>query len=194
MSKRAAVAVILPHCAYKARCGTVRPRRDITAGNGTTSAPFGTQGDLMSSTFHKTAMTVALTLAGLTAASAAFAQAQEIKLGFAGPMTGGQAQYGKDMQNGIVLAIDDMNATKPKIGGKEVKFVLVSEDDQADPKTGSVVAQKLVDNGIQGMLGHFNSGTTIPASMVYNRAGIPQIAMATAPGNTPARASRPPSA
>lgn len=138
----------------------------------------------MSSTFRKTAMTVAMAVAGLTAASAAFAQAQEIKLGYAGPLTGGQAQYGKDMQNGIVLAIDDMNATKPKIGGKEVKFVLISEDDQADPKTGSVVAQKLVDAGIQGMLGHFNSGTSIPASMVYNRAGIPQIAMATAPEYT----------
>ncbi len=146
----------------------------------------------MTSTFHKTALTVALTFAGLTGATAAFAQAQEIKLGYAGPMTGGQAQYGKDMQNGIVLAIDDMNATKPKIGGKEVKFVLVSEDDQADPKTGSVVAQKLVDNGIQGMLGHFNSGTTIPASMVYNRAGIPQIAMRPR-RNTLSRVSRPPS-
>lgn len=138
----------------------------------------------MNTTFHKTALTVALTIAGLTAASAAFAQAQEIKLGFAAPMTGGQAQYGKDMQNGVVLAIEQMNATKPKIGGKEVKFVLLSEDDQADPKTGSVVAQKLVDNGIQGMLGHFNSGTSIPASMVYNRAGIAQIAMATAPEYT----------
>lgn len=135
----------------------------------------------MNSTFHKTALTVALGCAGFAAATAAFAQVQEIKLGFAAPMTGGQAQYGKDMQNGVVLAVDDMNATKPKIGGKDVKFVLMSEDDQADPKTGSVVAQKLVDSGIQGMLGHFNSGTSIPASMVYNRAGIAQTAMATAP-------------
>jgi branched-chain amino acid transport system substrate-binding protein len=108
----------------------------------------------------------------------------EVKLGFAGPLTGAQAQYGKDMQNGIVLAIDEINKTKPVIGGQEVKFVLISEDDQADPRSGAVVAQKLVDSGIKGMLGHFNSGTTIPASAIYNRAGIPQIAMATAPEYT----------
>lgn len=116
--------------------------------------------------------------------SHANAQAQEIKLGFAGPLTGAQAQYGKDMQNGIVLALDDFNATHPKIEGKDVKFILQSEDDQADPRAGSLVAQKLVDNGIKGMLGHFNSGTSIPASAVYSRAGIPEIAMATSPEYT----------
>ncbi|WP_349771670.1 ABC transporter substrate-binding protein, partial [Escherichia coli] len=72
----------------------------------------------------------------------------------------------------------------PKIAGKEVKFQLMAEDDQADPKTGTAVAQKLVDSGIKGMLGHFNSGTSIPASRVYNQAGIAQIAMATAPEYT----------
>ncbi|MGT2509574.1 branched-chain amino acid ABC transporter substrate-binding protein [Cupriavidus basilensis] len=120
----------------------------------------------------------------LSPAVQAAGQPQEIKLGFAAPMTGNQAQYGKDMQNGVVLALEDFNATHPKINGQEVKFVLVSEDDQADPKAGSVVAQKLVDGGIKGMLGHFNSGTSIPASGVYSRSGIPQIAMATAPEYT----------
>lgn len=135
-------------------------------------------------------MKLRLSLTGVAAAvallgaSSAHAQAQEVKLGFAGPLTGAQAQYGKDMQNGIVLAIDDYNGTHPKIGGKEVKFVLESDDDQADPRAGSLVAQRLVDNGIKGMLGHFNSGTSIPASAVYSRAGIPQIAMATAPEYT----------
>ncbi|VVE15764.1 branched chain amino acid ABC transporter substrate-binding protein [Pandoraea iniqua] len=122
--------------------------------------------------------------AALLGAASAYAQVQEVKLGFAGPLTGAQAQYGKDMQNGIVLAIDDYNGTHPKIGGKDVKFVLESDDDQADPRAGSLVAQRLVDNGIKGMLGHFNSGTSIPASAVYSRAGIPQIAMATAPEYT----------
>ncbi len=124
----------------------------------------------------------ALALAAMS--SVALAQTVEVKLGFAGPLTGAQAQYGKDMQNGIVLAIEEMNATNPKIGGKNVKFVLQSEDDQADPRTGAQVAQKLVDSGIKGMLGHFNSGTTIPASAIYNKAGIPQVAMATAPEYT----------
>ena len=105
-------------------------------------------------------------------------------MGFAGPMTGAQAHYGKDFQNGITLAVEDINATKPVIGGKPVRFVLDSADDQADPRTGTTVAQKLVDDGIKGMLGHFNSGTTIPASRIYANAGIPEIAMATAPEYT----------
>lgn len=122
------------------------------------------------------------TLAGgaMTAASAQ----EVIKLGFAAPMSGPQAQYGTDMKNGATLAVEEFNATKPKIAGKDVKFQLMAEDDQADPKTGTAVAQKLVDSGIKGMLGHFNSGTSIPASRVYNQAGIAQIAMATAPEYT----------
>ncbi len=124
----------------------------------------------------------ALTLALL--ATGAVADPIEVKIGFAAPLTGPQAHYGKDMQNGITLAFEEINATKLQIGGKEVKFILVAEDDQADPKTGTLVAQRLVDEGIKGMLGHFNSGTTIPASRIYAQAGIPQIAMATAPAYT----------
>jgi branched-chain amino acid transport system substrate-binding protein len=111
-------------------------------------------------------------------------QTEQVKVGFAAPMTGAQAHYGKDMQNGIVLAIEDFNATKPVLGGKPVQIVLDTGDDQADPRTGTTVAQKLVDDGIKGMLGHFNSGTTIPASRIYANAGIAQIAMATAPEYT----------
>jgi branched-chain amino acid transport system substrate-binding protein len=125
-------------------------------------------------------LVAAMSLAGTAHAQ----QAEQVKIGFAGPMTGAQAHYGKDFQNGIVLAIEDMNATKPVIGGKPVQFVLDSADDQADPRTGTTVAQKLVDDGIKGMLGHFNSGTTIPASRIYANAGIPEIAMATAPEYT----------
>ncbi|SFQ21925.1 branched-chain amino acid ABC transporter substrate-binding protein [Ralstonia sp. NFACC01] len=128
---------------------------------------------------------LAAALCALAGGATTAASAQEvIKLGYAGPMTGPQAQYGKDMQNGLTLAVEEFNATKPKIAGKEVKFQLISEDDQADPKTGTTVAQKLVDSGIKGMLGHFNSGTTIPASRIYNNAGIAEIAMATAPEYT----------
>ncbi|MEM5400550.1 MULTISPECIES: branched-chain amino acid ABC transporter substrate-binding protein [Paraburkholderia] len=125
-------------------------------------------------------LVAALSLAGTAHAQ----QAEEVKIGFAGPMTGAQAHYGKDFQNGITLAVEDINATKPVIGGKPVHFVLDAADDQADPRTGTTVAQKLVDDGIKGMLGHFNSGTTIPASRIYANAGIPQIAMATAPEYT----------
>jgi branched-chain amino acid transport system substrate-binding protein len=122
----------------------------------------------------------ALSLAGANAA-----QAQEkIKIGFAGPLTGAQAHYGNDFKNGITLAVEDFNATKPVIGGKQVQIVLDAQDDQADPRTGTMVAQKLVDDGVKGMLGHFNSGTTIPASRIYAQAGVPEIAMATAPEYT----------
>ncbi|MCL2657214.1 MAG: branched-chain amino acid ABC transporter substrate-binding protein [Betaproteobacteria bacterium] len=124
------------------------------------------------------ALTFALFSAG------ALADPVEVKIGFAAPLTGPQAHYGKDMQNGILLALEEANAAQPKIGGKEVKFVLVTEDDQADPRTATMVAQRLVDAGIKGMLGHFNSGTTIPASRIYAQAGIPEIAMATAPAYT----------
>jgi branched-chain amino acid transport system substrate-binding protein len=120
-------------------------------------------------------------------ASTSFTQAyaiEEVKLGFAAPLTGAQAKYGKDMQNGIILAVDDVNSKRPKINAKEVKFVLISEDDGADPKTATAVAQRLVDHNIKGMLGHFNSGTTIPASAIYFKANIAQIAMATAPEYT----------
>lgn len=124
-------------------------------------------------------------LAAMSLGGAAHAQqADDVKIGFAGPMTGAQAHYGKDFQNGVTLAIEEMNAAKPVIGGKPVRFVLDSADDQADPRTGTTVAQKLVDDGIKGMLGHFNSGTTIPASRIYANAGIPEVAMATAPEYT----------
>lgn len=112
------------------------------------------------------------------------ATAKVVKIGFAAPLTGPQAHYGQDMQNGVVLALEQINASRPEIGGKPIRFQLVAEDDQADPRLGTTVAQKLVDTGIKGMLGHFNSGTSIPASKIYAAAGIAQIAMATAPAYT----------
>ena len=99
----------------------------------------------------------------------------EIKIGHVGPLTGGIAHLGKDNENGARLAIEEANAAKIKIDGKDAKFVLVAEDDQADPKVGTTVAQKLVDAKVAGIVGHLNSGTTIPASAIYNQAGIPVI-------------------
>jgi len=99
----------------------------------------------------------------------------EIKIGHVAPLTGGIAHLGKDNENGARLAIDEANAAKIKIDGKDAKFVLVAEDDQADPKVGTTVAQKLVDAKVAGVVGHLNSGTTIPASAIYNAAGIPVI-------------------
>jgi branched-chain amino acid transport system substrate-binding protein len=98
-----------------------------------------------------------------------------VKIGTAAPLTGPQAHLGKDNENGTRMAIDDLNAEGVEIGGKKVKLDLISEDDQADPKTGTIVAQKLVDAKVNGVIGHLNSGTSIPASKIYNDAGIPEI-------------------
>src|SRR5262245_42700409 len=102
-----------------------------------------------------------------------------VKIGFASPLTGGQANYGKDNQQGAQMAIDELNAQNPKIGGKAVKFQLMAEDDQADPKMGPTIAQKRVDAKVAGVVGHFNSGVTIPVSKVYNDAGIPELTVST---------------
>jgi len=107
-----------------------------------------------------------------------------VKIGFAAPLTGPQAHYGADMKAGIVLALEDVNAKNPVIGGKPVKFELLAEDDEADPKVAPGIAQRFVDEKVAGVIGHFNSGTSIPASKVYAEAGIPQIAMATSPTYT----------
>jgi branched-chain amino acid transport system substrate-binding protein len=99
----------------------------------------------------------------------------EVKIGHVAPLTGGIAHLGKDNENGARLAVEEANAAKLKIDGKDVKFTLVAEDDQADPKVGTTVAQKLVDAKVVGVVGHLNSGTSIPASPIYNQAGIPVI-------------------
>lgn len=119
-----------------------------------------------------------LIVAGMAAAFAAggvAAQEQVVKIGHVAPLSGGQAHYGKDNERGAIMAIEDLNAKGITIGGKKIKWVLVSEDDAADPKQGTAAAQKLVDNKVNGVVGHLNSGTTIPASKIYNDAGLPQI-------------------
>lgn len=98
-----------------------------------------------------------------------------VTLGVAGPLTGGIAHQGKDDENGVALAIDQANARKLTIGGKAVQFRMMSEDDQGDPKLGTLVAQKFVDAKVAAVIGHLNSGVTIPASEIYARAGIPVI-------------------
>ena len=113
---------------------------------------------------------VAFALAG-----AASAQEQVVKIGHVGPISGAIAHLGKDNENGARMAIDELNAKGVTIGGKKVKFELLAEDDAADPKQGTAAAQKLVDAKVHGVIGHLNSGTTIPASKIYHDAGIVQI-------------------
>jgi branched-chain amino acid transport system substrate-binding protein len=114
----------------------------------------------------------------LAFAGAAHAQ-QVVKIGHVAPISGASAHLGKDNENAARMAIDDLNAKGVTINGQKVTLQLISEDDGADPKQGTAVAQKLVDAHVNGVVGHLNSGTTVPASKIYNDAGIVQISPAT---------------
>jgi branched-chain amino acid transport system substrate-binding protein len=98
-----------------------------------------------------------------------------VKIGHVGPTSGAIAHLGKDNENGAIMAIEELNAAGVMIDGKKVKLELMAEDDAADPKQGTAVAQKLADAKVAGVIGHLNSGTSIPASKIYSDAGIPQI-------------------
>lgn len=122
-------------------------------------------------------MKLKITVAAAIAAVAGLAMAQDmvVKIGHVAPMSGAQSHYGKDNTNGAMMAIEDLNAQNIVIGGKKIKFELQAEDDAADPKQGTAVAQKLCDSKVAGVVGHLNSGTTIPASKVYHDCGIPMV-------------------
>ncbi|MBS3997044.1 MAG: branched-chain amino acid ABC transporter substrate-binding protein [Hydrogenophaga sp.] len=109
------------------------------------------------------------------AAAPAAVEAQVIKIGHVGPTSGGIAHLGKDNENGAKMAIEELNAAGLTIDGRPTTFELLAEDDAGDPKQGTAAATKLVDAKVAGVIGHLNSGTTIPASQIYNDAGIPQI-------------------
>ncbi|WP_019450660.1 branched-chain amino acid ABC transporter substrate-binding protein [Cupriavidus sp. BIS7] len=98
-----------------------------------------------------------------------------VKIGHAAPLTGGIAHLGKDNENGARLAVEEVNKEGLTINGKKIKLELIGEDDAADPKTGTAVAQKLVDAHVVAVVGHLNSGVSIPASKIYSDAGITQI-------------------
>ena len=104
-----------------------------------------------------------------------YAQDMVVKIGHVAPTSGSIAHLGKDNENGARMAIEELNAKGTTIGGKKVKFELLAEDDAGDPKQGTAAAQKLVDSKVNGVIGHLNSGTSIPASKIYSDAGIPQI-------------------
>jgi len=122
-----------------------------------------------------TAVAVAAIAFTLVACGKKADDVQVVKIGHVGPTSGAIAHLGKDNENGAKMAIEELNAAGIKLGGKAVKFELLAEDDGADPKQGTSAAQKLVDAKVNGVIGHLNSGTTIPASQIYNGAGIPQI-------------------
>jgi branched-chain amino acid transport system substrate-binding protein len=128
----------------------------------------------------------ALALALLVAPWAAGADGQVVKIGVSGPLSGANAFAGKDDENGVRLAIAELNAQKIRVGGRTVRFELMSEDDQGDPKQGVAVAQKFADAGVRFVLGPYNSGVAIPASRVYDANGILMSTVGTSPRITQA--------
>ena len=130
-------------------------------------------------------LVLASTVVAMSIASVpSFAQ-QVVKIGLSAPLTGAGAQNGKDMENGVRLAIEEANAQHIKLGGQEVRFELDTVDDQGDPRIGVQVAQKLVDDGVVAVVGYYNSGVALPSSPIFAKAGIPLIdPAATAPAIT----------
>ena len=110
----------------------------------------------------------------LTVASAR-AEDPTVLIGTAAPLTGPLSAFGQDAANGVIMAVKALNAEHAGIDGKPVLWKVDSEDDQADPKQATVVAQKFVDEKVNGVVGHLSSGCTYPASRIYDRAGIPEI-------------------
>jgi branched-chain amino acid transport system substrate-binding protein len=106
---------------------------------------------------------------GLAFANGASAQ---VKLGIAGPLTGGSAAFGAQLKNGVEQAVQDINAAGGILGQK---IQLSVGDDRADPKEGVSVANKFVGDGVKFVVGHFNSGVTMPSSEVYQENGILEI-------------------
>lgn len=105
----------------------------------------------------------------------AMAQEQVVKIGHIGPTSGPQSNYGKDNVNGVRMAVDDLNAKGVTIGGKKIKFEVISEDDVADPKQGTAASQKLCDQKVAGAAAFLNSGVAIPSSKIFHDCGIPMI-------------------
>jgi branched-chain amino acid transport system substrate-binding protein len=100
------------------------------------------------------------------------------KIGHAAPLTGGSAHLGKDTENGARLAIEEINSKGLVIGGQKILLEFDPQDDASDPRQAAQIAQRLVDDKVVAVVGHMNSGTSIPASKIYSDAGIVQISPA----------------
>ena len=121
-----------------------------------------------------------LVSSAIAIACASAAQAQQVfKIGHVGPVSGPNSHLGKDNENAARMAVDELNSKGFTINGQRVTLQLLAEDDASDPKQGTAVAQKLVDAKVDGIVGHLNSGTSVPASRIYHNAGLVQVSPAT---------------
>ncbi|MDD2881858.1 MAG: branched-chain amino acid ABC transporter substrate-binding protein [Rhodoferax sp.] len=140
---------------------------------------------MQKNSFPRVSLGLTAAMLSLTATPSLAQDVQTVRIAHAGPTSGGIAHIGKDTENGVRMAIDDLNAQALVIGGKRIKFEIMAEDDAGDPRQATNVAQKLCDAKVAGVVGHLQSGTTIPASSIYNKCGLPNItASATNPDVT----------
>lgn len=136
---------------------------------------------------HALALSAAasLTASSSSSASAAATPPRTVLIGLAAPMSGPSGSTGVSLERAAQLAIDDLNDTRPVIGGTPVRFKLLPQDDRADPRTGELIAEYFVKSQVAAVVGHWNSGVGIPAARIYAAAGIPHVAPAvTAPAYT----------
>jgi branched-chain amino acid transport system substrate-binding protein len=108
-----------------------------------------------------------------------------VKIGVGQPLSGNLAPLGRDLVNGVQMAVDEINAAGGvRIDGKSVRLEVITADDKANPDAGVAAAHELVDAGVLVAVAHLNSGVSIPAAPVYADAGIPQLAISTKPDYT----------
>ena len=149
----------------------------------------------MTHTFRKlavvalTAATAAVLVTGCSSSSSAEktggeSAAKVVKIGFAAPLTGDNAIYGQGMQRAVQLAIEEANASdEAKKAG--YTFEIHAEDDMGDPKQAVNVANLIVsDTKVMGVVGHFNSGCSIPAAPVYNEKNVAMVTVSSNPALT----------
>lgn len=140
----------------------------------------------MKKTWHTAALATTLALSLFACNQANKGPAKEsnvIRIATGSPLSGGQANAGKDFEIGARLAVEQINAKGGvDVAGKKYTLELVPEDDVADPKTGATVAQKIVDDkSIMAVIGHYNSGVTLVASPIYAKNNIPSLTVSTNP-------------
>jgi len=127
------------------------------------------------STLHRRTLPLSIASCLLVLSTSGALADEIVKLGEAAPLTGPNAHLGKDTENGARLAVEEINKKGLLIAGQKITLELDAQDDASDPRQATQIAQKLVDDKVAAVVGHMNSGTSIPASKIYSDAGIVQV-------------------
>jgi len=98
-----------------------------------------------------------------------------VRIAHAGPVSGPIASLGKDEENGVRMALDELNAKGLEIGGRKLRWKLEAGDDGGDPGQAVALARRLCDKKVAAVVGHLQSGTTLPATSIYHDCGIVMV-------------------